>query len=210
MIVAPPSWPGLSRPSTFCFPMVSKNVDARDKPGHDEGGGDRPGARHERPEQQPVSRNPCPLAEGSRRLLGRGGARDRLDRGPEKNLRSHDGTLRPLVHGWRRQHLLQRARPPCRGRPRRSGGADPRLAADQHGHQIHLCADAAGGADARGRHAGFWRHQGRPRHPLYADGAGGRVRDAGLRADRRGSFGGVRRLCGEGARDAGSRTRSQN
>ena len=54
---------------------------------------------------------------------------------------------------------------------------------------------------ARGGHAGFRRHQGRPRHPLYADGGGGRVRDAGLRADRRGAFGGVRRLCGERTRD---------
>ena len=34
--------------------------------------------------------------------------------------------------GARGQHLLQRARPPCRGRTRRSGGADPRFAADQH------------------------------------------------------------------------------
>jgi hypothetical protein len=29
------SWPGLSRPSTFWGP-VAKDVDARDKPGHDE------------------------------------------------------------------------------------------------------------------------------------------------------------------------------
>ena len=29
-----PSWPGLSRPSTF-FDAESQNVDARDKPGHD-------------------------------------------------------------------------------------------------------------------------------------------------------------------------------
>src|SRR5262245_42270534 len=31
------SWPGLSRPSTSFFPVIAKNVDARDKPGHDEG-----------------------------------------------------------------------------------------------------------------------------------------------------------------------------
>ncbi|MBW5436395.1 hypothetical protein FXB41_17075 [Bradyrhizobium canariense] len=30
-----PSWPGLSRPSTAFF-SDSENVDARDKPGHDE------------------------------------------------------------------------------------------------------------------------------------------------------------------------------
>ena len=58
-----------------------------------------------------------------------------------------------------------------------------------------------GGADARRRDAGFRRRQGRPRHPLYADGAGSGVRDAGLRADRRGAFGGVRRFCREGTRD---------
>src|SRR6266849_4189349 len=31
----PPSWPGLSRPSTSCFPSSKKDVDARDKRGHD-------------------------------------------------------------------------------------------------------------------------------------------------------------------------------
>jgi hypothetical protein len=29
------SWPGSSRPSTSFFQMVTKNVDARDEPGHD-------------------------------------------------------------------------------------------------------------------------------------------------------------------------------
>ena len=43
--------------------------------------------------------------------------------------------------------------------------------------------------------------QGRPRHHLHADGAGGGDRHAGLRADRRGPFGGVRRLRRQGARD---------
>ena len=45
------------------------------------------------------------------------------------------------------------------------------------------------------------RQEGRPRHPLHADGAGGAGRHAGLRADRRGAFGGVRRLRAEGACD---------
>ena len=67
--------------------------------------------------------------------------------------------------------------------------------------EIHLCRDAEGGADARRRDGRFRRRQGRPRHPLYADGAGSGVRDAGLRAHRRGAFGGVRRLCRERARD---------
>ena len=52
------------------------------------------------------------------------------------------------------------------------------------------------GGDARGDPAGLRRRQGRPRHPLHADGAGGAVRDAGLRAHRRDPFGGVRRLRG--------------
>ena len=32
---AKPSWPGLSRPSTSCWTAKKKDVDARDKPGHD-------------------------------------------------------------------------------------------------------------------------------------------------------------------------------
>ncbi len=136
-----------------------------------------------------------------RRLLGRGGARDRLDRAGQEDLRSRDGRVWPLVRRRGGQHLLQRARPPCRERPRRSGGADPRFAAHQLDLEIHLCRDAQGGADARRRDGRFRRRQGRPRHPLYAAGAGSGVCDAGLRADRRGAFGGVRRFCRERARD---------
>ena len=33
------SWPGLSRPSTSFLPASNKNVDARDKPGHDDADG---------------------------------------------------------------------------------------------------------------------------------------------------------------------------
>ena len=50
----------------------------------------------------------------------------------------------------------------------------------------------ARGANARRGDAGFRRGEGRPRHSLYADGAAGDGGDAGLRADRRNSFGGVR------------------
>ena len=140
-----------------------------------------------------------------RGFLGRGGARDRLDRAGEEGVRSRHGALRPLVRRRRGQHLLQRARPPCRGRTRRSAGADPRFAAgkffgNERHHQIHLCRDAARGEDAGRHHAGFRGDQGRPRHPLYADGAGSHGGDAGLRADRRGAFRGVRRLCRERTR----------
>ncbi len=47
------------------------------------------------------------------------------------------------------------------GRARRSGGADPRFAADRQGHEIHLCRDAARGRNTRRHHAGFRRRQGR-------------------------------------------------
>ena len=73
----------------------------------------------------------------------------------EKDLRSLDGRVWPLVRRRRGQHLLQRARPPRRGRTRRSGGADPRFAAHQHHLEIHLCRDAQGGADARRRDGRF-------------------------------------------------------
>ncbi len=43
---------------------------------------------------------------------------------------------------------------------------------------------------------------GRPRHPLHADGAGGRDRDARMRAHRGDPLGGVRRLRRQGARDS--------
>ena len=168
------------------------------------------GGRHEHPRQEPVSRGPRALAGRSRGFLGRGRARDRLDRAGEEDLRSLRRRLRPLVHRRRGQHLLQRARPPCRGRTRQPGGADPRLPAQQqHGHQIHLCRAAERGADARRRHAGFRRRQGRPRHPLYADGGGSRGGDARLRAHRRGAQRGVRRLRGEGTGDPHRRCQAE-
>ena len=76
-------------------------------------------------------------------------------------------------------------------------------------HQIHLCRAAERGADARRDHAGFRRRQGRPRHPLYADGAGSGGRDAGLRAHRRGALRGVRRFCREGTRDPHRRRQAE-
>ena len=51
--------------------------------------------------------------------------------------------------------------------------------------------------------------QGRPRHPLHADGAGGGDRDARLRAHRRDPFGGVRRLRRQGARDPHRRLQAE-
>ena len=147
-------------------------------------------------EQQPVSRGPCPLAADPR-AFGRRRARDRLDRAGQKDLRSRDGALRPLVTGAVVNTCYNALdRHVAGGRADQVALIhDSPLAGTRH--QIHLCAVAARGADARRRDAGFRRRQGRPRHPLYADGAGSRGRDAGLRADRRGASGGVRRFCGQ-------------
>src|SRR5260221_9408557 len=101
-------------------------------PGHDEWMGRillRGETPNEHPGQQPLSSGPRPLARRPRRVLERGGARDRLDRAREEDIRSRAGALRPLVCRWCGQHLLQRARPPRRGRTRRPGGTDPRFAA---------------------------------------------------------------------------------
>ena len=57
--------------------------------------------------------------------------------------------------------------------------------------------------------AGPRRRQGRPRHPLHADGAGGGDGDARLRAHRRHPFGGVRRLRAAGARHPHRRRQAQ-
>ena len=53
------------------------------------------------------------------------------------------------------------------------------------------------------------RQGGRPRRDLHAAGAGGGDRDARVRADRRDSFGGVRRLLGRGAGRSNQRRRGE-
>ena len=63
---------------------------------------------------------------------------------------------------------------------------------------------------ARRHAARLRRRQGRPRHPLYADGAGGGVRHAGLRAHRRHPLGGVRRLRGRRSWPPASTTPSRS
>ena len=98
------------------------------------------------------------------------------------------------------QHLLQRARPPRARRPQRPAGADLRFPRHQHGEDLHLWPHAVRGAAARRHAARFRRGERRPRHHLHADGAGGGVRHARLRAHRRHPLGGVRRLRGQGAR----------
>ena len=101
---------------------------------------------------------------------------DRLVRAAEESLRQGRRHLRPLVHRRRLQHLLQRARPPRARRPQRPGGADLRFPRHQHQADLHLRPHAVGGAIARRHAARLRRQEGRRRHPLHADGAGGGVR----------------------------------
>ncbi len=58
----------------------------------------------------------------------------------------------------------------------------------------HLSRSPCACLPLRQRAEGAWREEGRPHHDLYADDPGSGLRDARLRAHRRGSFGGVRRL----------------
>ena len=151
-------------------------------------------------QDKPLPRRLCAMAARSAGFLGRGRGRDRLDREADDRVRPQRRGLWPLVHRRRLQHLLQRGGPPRRGRPRRAGGDRLRLAGHQHQADHHLRRAADQDRNSR-RHpqAQFRRRERRPRHPLHADGAGGAGGDAGLRADRRDSFGGVRRLRAEGA-----------
>ena len=136
------------------------------------------------------------IGSATRRYSGRR-RRQTIDwyREAEEGLRPGRRHLRPLVSRGDLQHLLQRARPPCACGARRSAGDDLRFARHQYQADLHLRPAAVRGANARRHAARFRRRKRRPRHPLHADGAGGGVRHAGLRAHRRHSLGGVRRLC---------------
>ena len=146
---------------------------------------------------EPLSRGLRALAARPARLLGRGGAGDRLDRAAARQIFDPERRrLRPLVRRRRLQHLLQRGRPPRRRRPRRAGRDHLRLAARRHQAHHHLSPRC--------------RPRRRCSPPSCADfgvGKGDRVilympmvpeaviGDARLRAHRRDAFGGVRRLC---------------
>ncbi len=134
---------------------------------------------------------------------------DRLDHQAAARAGRRPAAVLPLVHRRRAQHLLQRARPARRRRPRRPAGARARLARDRHAAQLHLRAAARPGGPLRRRPAGARRREGRPGRHLHADGARGRHRDAGLRPHRRGALGGVRRLRARRARRPASTTRSR-
>ena len=89
-------------------------------------------------QDEPLSRGLCALAARPAGLLGRGRGRDRLDREAEDGVRSERRRLRPLVSRRRLQHLLQRGRPPRRGRPRHAGRDHLRLAGHRHQADHHL------------------------------------------------------------------------
>ena len=130
-------------------------------------------------------------------------------RAPETDLRPRRRRLRPLVPRRPPERLLQRARPPCRSRPRRPGGALLRQPRHRNQADDQLPRTARRDGDARRGARGSRRRRGRPRPHLHADDSRGDRRDAGLRAHRRGAFGGVRRLRRQGAGDPHRRRRAQ-
>ena len=78
------------------------------------------GDLHGRP-HQPLSRGLCALACATPKASGpRPPARSTGIEPAEEGVRPGRRRLRPLVRRRRLQHLLQRGRPPCRGRPRAS------------------------------------------------------------------------------------------
>ena len=79
-------------------------------------------------------------------------------------------------------------------------GDDPE---DSRAH--HLCANSTRGLPLRQCAEGARRQERRPRHHLSADDSGSGLRDARLRAYRRGSFRGVRRASRPTASPAASR-----
>ena len=138
------------------------------------------------------------------RLLGRTGQAHRLDealpQGRERLLRARQH-LDQMVRGRRPERRLELHRPPSRQarRPDRDHlGGRRSLAVQAH----HLPAAARRSLQDGQHPAHPERQEGRPRHDLSADDPGSGLRDAGLRADRRHSFGGVRRLLARQPRPA--------
>ena len=120
------------------------------------------------------------------------------------------GAVLPLVPRRCDEHVLQRAGSACGGRPR--GSARPALR--QPGHQHHADPDLRRTAD-RGRpfrrcpHRSWCRGR-RPGGAVDADDSGGRDRDARLRADRGGAFGGLRRFRGPRTRSTDRRCAAES
>ena len=109
--------------------------------------------------------------------------------------RRRPAAVLPVVPGRPAQHLLQRARPARRRRPRRPAGAALRQPGHRHAADAHLRRSCSSRSPRfAGALRGARRRQGRPGRHLHADGARGGRRDAGLRPHRRGALGGVRRV----------------
>ena len=130
-----------------------------------------------------------------RRVLGGGGEAHRLDEGADED-QEHQLRRRCLDQVVRGRHLerlgvLPRSAPGDTRRPDRDHLGKRRSLGQQ---ARHLPGTARPGVPAGQRDEDPRRRQGRPRHHLSADGARGGGGDAGLRADRRDPFGGVRRL----------------
>ena len=144
---------------------------------------------------EPLPRGLRALAARPGRLLGRGGAGDRLvsSRRRQSSTRTPASTAAGSSAASATPAATRSTATSMRGR-----GEQAAIIYDspRHRHQAHhhLRRAADRGAAARRRAARSRRRQGRPRHPLHADGAGGGDRHARLRAHRRDPFGGVRRL----------------
>ncbi len=142
------------------------------------------------------------FARRARGVLGRGRSLDRLGRAVPAGARRLAQAVLPLVLRSAAEHLLQRARPARRAWACRPAGADLRLSARRQGLDAHVPRPARRRRAFRRRACRTGCRAGRPRHRLHADGAGGRDRDARLRAPRRDPFRRLRRVRGERARDA--------
>ncbi len=139
--------------------------------------------------------------EAARGILGRSRRGDRLGAALGPGPRQQQSAILPLVCRSAAQHVLERARPPCRGGTWRAGRAD----LGQPGHRLDRAFHVSRYARPDGaccRNAYRARRQARrPRADLHADDPGGGDRDARLRPDWCGAFGRVRRLRGARAGD---------
>ena len=146
---------------------------------------------------------PIPMASGARRP-----GRSTGTRRPPGAGRLESAVL-PLVPRRGAEHLLQRAGPARSRRPGRPGRADLRQPGYRHQPDLQLRRAAGRVARFAGVLRGLGVDRGRPGDHLPADDPRGGDRDAGLRADRRGALGGVRRIRRERARGAHRRRRAE-
>ena len=102
--------------------------------------------------------------------------------------------LDQLVRGRHAQRLRQLHRPASRRRAPTRSRSSGRATTRRGQRKITYRELHDAGLPLRQRAEGARRQEGRPRHDLHADDPRGGLRDARLRADRRGPFGRVRRL----------------